>query len=118
MNDDLKICGFALNSEYFTSIMHLLREDFTYRGIVDYLVEVPEAADTRDTEAVKRIATGFLKLLFPNVRKAEDIPSRDFNNYCLKPAIDMRGIILYQIGQLDAEYRGKNMPKFAVKGIE
>jgi ATP-dependent Lon protease len=118
MNDDLKICGFALNSEYFTSIMHQLREDFTYRGMVDYLVEVPEAADTRDTEAVKRIATGFLKLLFPNVRKPDDITPQDFLQYCLKPAVDMRGIVLYQIGQLDSEYRGKNMPKFTVKGTE
>ncbi|MDR2266195.1 MAG: BREX system Lon protease-like protein BrxL [Christensenellaceae bacterium] len=118
MNEELKICGFALNSEYFTSIMHQLREDFTYRGIVDYLVELPDTpADTRDTEAVKRIATGYLKLLFPNVRRPEDITPHDFNQYCLKPAVGMRKIVLYQIGQLDSEYRGKNMPKFSVKGM-
>ncbi|MDR3185741.1 MAG: BREX system Lon protease-like protein BrxL [Christensenellaceae bacterium] len=118
MNDDLKISGFALNSEYFTSIMHMLREDITYRKIVDELIEVPEASDTRDTEAVKRIASGFLKLLFPNVRKTNDISTHDFNTYCLKPASEMRGIVLYQIGQLDAEYRGKDMPKFTIKGID
>ena len=39
----------------------------SYRAIVDN-IEVPEAT-TRDTEAVKRIATAYLKLLFPNVRK-------------------------------------------------
>ena len=49
MNDDLKISGWALNSEYFCSIMHELREDMSYRAIVDELIEVPEAADTRDT---------------------------------------------------------------------
>ena len=118
MNDDLKICGFALNSEYFTSIMHELREDFTYRSIVDYLIEVPPAADTRDTEAVKRIATGFLKLLFPNVRKPDEIDPYDFNTYCLKPAVNMREIVLYQIGLLDSEFRGKDMPKFKIKGTE
>ena len=42
MNDDLKICGWALNSEYFSSIMHLLREDISYRAIVDGLVELTE----------------------------------------------------------------------------
>ena len=48
--------------------MHELRDDMSYRAIVDELIEVPEAADTRDTEAVKRIATAYLKLLFPQVR--------------------------------------------------
>lgn len=118
MNDDLKICGFALNSEYFTSILHLLREDFTYRTIVDLLIIVPEAADTRDTEAVKRLATGYLKLLFPNCTKPEDIEPYDFAEYCLKPAKKMRNIILYQIGRLDSEYRGKNMPDFKVWGLQ
>ena len=35
MNDDLKVNGWALNSEYFCSIMHELRGDMTYRSIVD-----------------------------------------------------------------------------------
>ena len=47
MHDDLKISGWALNSEYFCTIMHLLREDATYRAIVDKLVEVPEHSDTK-----------------------------------------------------------------------
>ena len=51
MNDDLKISGWALNSEYFCSI-HELRDDQVI-ATVDALVVVPEAADTRDTEAVK-----------------------------------------------------------------
>ena len=61
MNDDLKVCGWALNSEYFCAIMHELRSDMSYRTIVDELIEVPDGADTRDTEAVKRIATAYLK---------------------------------------------------------
>ena len=84
MNDDLKVSGWALNSEYFCSIMHELREDTSYRAIVDELVLAPEASDTRDTEAVKRIATAYLKLLFPQVRSAEDIAPDDFRRYCLR----------------------------------
>ena len=68
MNEGLKISGWALNSEYFSSIMHLLRDDISYRAIVDRMVEYPANADTRDTEAIKRIATAYLKLLFPHVR--------------------------------------------------
>jgi len=115
MNDDLKIAGWALNSEYFCSIMHELREDMSYRTIVDELIEVPEAADTRDTEAVKRIATAYLKLLFPNVRSANDISAREFKRYCLDRARKMRDTIKYQLGVLDVEYRGKDIPTFSVR---
>jgi ATP-dependent Lon protease len=115
MNDDLKIAGWALNSEYFCSIMHELRDDMSYRAIVDELIEVPEAADTRDTEAVKRIATAYLKLLFPHVRSANDITAREFKRYCLDRARKMRDTIKYQLGLLDVEYRGKAIPAFSVR---
>jgi len=117
MNDDLKISGWALNSEYFCSIMHELRDDMSYRAIVDELIEVPEAADTRDTEAVKRIATAYLKLLFPNVREAKDIQISEFNRYCLRRARMMRDTIKTQLGILDSEYKGKDVPVFSIKEI-
>lgn len=115
MNDDLKVAGWALNSEYFCSILHELREDMSYRAIVDELIEVPEAADTRDTEAVKRITTAYLKLLFPNVREPGDITAREFKRYCLDRARKMRDTIKYQLGVLDEEYRGKDIPVFSVR---
>lgn len=115
MHDDLKICGWALNSEYFCTILHMLREDASYRSIVDEIVEVPEKADTRDTEAVKRICTAYMKLIFPNARKASDVNLREFKKYCLLPATKMRGIIKIQLGILDTEFRGKSIPKFSIK---
>lgn len=118
MNDDLKISGWALNSEYFCSIMHELRDDMSYRAIVDELIQVPEAADTRDTEAVKRIATAYLKLLFPHVRSAKDITISEFNRYCLRRARMMRDTIKTQLGILDIEYKGKDVPIFSIKDID
>jgi ATP-dependent Lon protease len=118
MNNDLKISGWALNSEYFCAILHELRSDTIYRAVVDKLVNVPEAADTRDTEAIKRIATAYLKLLFPNVRKADDIATRDFNRYCLRRACAMRATIKMQLGILDAEYRGKDIPHFTINEVD
>ena len=117
MHDDLKIQGWALNSEYFCTILHLLREDASYRAIVDQLVVVPEHSDTRDTEAVKRICTAYLKLLFPNVRRPKDISIKDFNRYCLKPAARMRNVIKRQLGFLDSEFKGKFVPDFSVKDV-
>lgn len=117
MNDDLKINGWALNSEYFCSILHELRDDSSYRAIVDKLIEVPDGADTRDTEAVKRIATAYLKLIFPNVRHADEIKPHEFNRYCLRRARTMRSIIVNQMGLMDKEYAGKEVPRFTVRSL-
>lgn len=118
MNDDLKMYGWALNSEYFATIMHELREDPSYRAIVDLMIEVPEKSDTRDTEAIKRICTAYLKLLFPNVKTPNDIAIEDFKKYCLNPAIEMRSIIKIQMGLLDPEeFGGKSVPDLKVKEI-
>ena len=117
MNDDLKISGWALNSEYFCTILHELRNDVSYRAIVDQIVDVPDKADTRDTEAVKRIATAYLKLLFPNVRTAQDVNPKRFLQYCLRPAVRMRKIIKRQLGILDKEFKGKDVPTFSLREI-
>lgn len=115
MNDSLKITGWALNSEYFCSILHELRNDTSYRAIVEKIVDVPEYADTRDTEAIKRVATAYLKLLFPHVRSVNDVDRLEFTDYCLTPAMKMRRIIKLQQGMIDREYKGKDVPFLKVK---
>lgn len=115
MNSTLKIDGWALNSEYFTAILHQLRDDGSYRHVVDELVEVPSGSDERDTEAVKRISTALLKLLFPNVRTPADISGSDFNRYCFRPAMKMRYTIRYQMGLMNEQFRGKDLPAFKVR---
>lgn len=120
MKPELKISGWALNTEYFCSILHLLRDDISYRAIVDRLVMVSEGAYERHVEAVKRLTTAYLKLFFPNVRSAKDVDRHLFMRYCLRPAIKMRAIIQKQLEILDPnEYRkpAKQMPKFALKEI-
>ncbi len=117
MTDDLKVCGWSLNSEYFATVMHELRDDPTYRALVDELVVLPKGADTRDTEAVKRICTAYMKLLFPNVRSANDISVKDFKRYCLLPAMNMRGIIRIQMGFADEKLEGQTVPNFTVKDV-
>lgn len=83
--------------------------------MVDELVELPKGADTRDTEAVKRMATAYLKLLFPHVTEASAISSKDFRMYCLRPAMEMRAIMRMQMGFADPQYQGKMIPDFKVK---
>ncbi len=116
VNNGMKICGWALNSEYFTTIMHMMRDDISYRAIVDQLVDVPDHAYVRDTEAVLRVSTAYLKLLFPNARSPEDLNLREFRRYCLDPAIKMRRIIRRQISMFDASYNTE-MANYAVRGL-
>ena len=109
--------SFALPDFGLTNKQTVIEQNVWDRAIVDEIIEVPERADTRDTEAVKRICTAYLKLLFPNVRKPSDVNSREFNQYCLRPAVKMRGIIKTQLGILDTEFKGKGVPKFSIKEI-
>ena len=79
---------------------------------------MPKGADTRDTEAIKRVTTAYLKLLFPNVKTSSDISARDFKKYCLKPAMEMRQIIRMQMGFADVKYQGTVVPELTIKEIE
>lgn len=118
MNDDMKANGWALNSEYFSSILHELRGDSSYRSIVEDLLYIPPKADTRDTEAVKKICTAFTKLLFPQAECAEDINPKDFDTYCLQPALTMRSVIREQMGLADLKESGKTIPDIKTMGLE
>lgn len=69
LKDNTRGVGWALNCEYFSSILHTLRGDFRYRAVVDEILTPPPNADARHTEAIKRLTTAFLKLIFPNVEK-------------------------------------------------
>jgi len=114
VKEGMKAQGWGLNVEYFTEVLHLLRDDLHYRAIVDSLIKVPHNADTRDVEAIKRLSTGFLKLLFPHVKNVDDISKDEFKKFCLEPAIEMRGFIRKQLHMLDREYSPK-LPNLRIK---
>ena len=120
-----KLNTWALNTEYFTEIMHLLRspsETLRYRAVVEELVQYPEDADKRDTDAVLRLCTAYLKLFFPHITGADacDDPRfrREFNQYCLRPARAMRGIIRKQLRIIDpAEFGSRDIATYRLRGI-
>ncbi len=104
MRENMKAMGWALNVEYFSEVMHALRKEIVYPAVVDAVLEIPKSSDTRDTTAIKRICSGFLKLLFPHVKSVEDVDKEEFQTYCLEPALKMRGIIKRQLNIMDSEY--------------
>lgn len=108
--------GWTINVEYFSEVMHALRTENVYGMLFDQLVEYEANADMRDFKAVKRIATAAMKLFFPHWKTVADVDLRDFDTYCLQPAIYRRGIIKTQCHHIDPEFKTQ-MPQIRVCGL-
>lgn len=118
VNVDMALHDWTLNVEFFSEVLHQMRTESVYSHIVDDLVEVPQGADMRHTKAVKRIATAYLKLLFPHIISVEQVDLNEFNMLCLQPAIRRRDIVRQQCSNIDAETSfSKPMPDYKVKGL-
>lgn len=115
IKENMKIRGNALNVEYFSEILHSLRYVPDFSSIASEFLDIPRDADTRDTNAIVKLCRGYLKLLFPHARNIDDISKDDFENYCLKPAKEMRSIIKQQISLMDKEFNSK-VPDIKIKG--
>ncbi len=114
INESLKVRGYTLNVEYFSEILHSLREASDCSAVIDDLLEIERQADTRDTTAIKRCASAYLKLLFPHVKSSNDISKTDFEIFCLQPAIEKRRIIRHQIHLIDKEFK-ETLPEIKLK---
>ncbi len=116
--------GWALNTEYFTEIMHRMRspaENMRYRTLVEELVvcESRDSVSGREKEAVMRLCTAYLKLFFPHA-DSELIRSRVFKDqfyqYCLQPAVSMQSTVLEQMQIINPEEFGdKSMASYHVR---
>jgi ATP-dependent Lon protease len=118
MTENKKIKSIGLNTEYFSEILHQLRSDMRQQSVVYEIVSIPQDADTRDTQAIIRLTTAFVKLLFPHWITSELVDKALFLEYCLKPAKHMRQIIKTQLGFMDIEFRGKDIPNIEIKDVD
>ena len=117
--------GWALNTEYFTEIMHLLRspaETMRYRGLVEELVVTRAKSDdtsNREQEAVMRLCTAYMKLFFPHadrdlIRTSEF--RSDFVKYCLQPSKRMQETVLKQMQIIDPiQFGNKSMSTYILR---
>lgn len=117
INEGIIYRGWTLNVEYFSEILHAMRTQNIYGVLYDQIVDKDKNADTRDSKAVKKIAVGYMKLLFPHWTRVEDVDLEEFDTYCLQPAIRRRGIIKEQCHYIDPEFK-TTMPNFWVKGSD
>ena len=61
--------------------------------------------DLRDRKAIRRIATGYLKLLFPGLNPTPE----EFRATCVRPAVELRQRVRDELHKLDAEYAPVNI---------
>lgn len=102
-HEGMKLVGYALNVEYFSDILHLLRERSEYLNKIMELVEIPRNADSRDKRAILKLSSALLKLIFPDAHIRE--PDRkELEVYVLSIAKNMRAIIKNQLHLMDREY--------------
>lgn len=114
INKSMIFKGWTINVEYFSEILHSMRTQNQYAQLFDKLVVFEKDSDMRDFNAVKRIATAYMKLLFPHWISVEDVNLQEFDDYCLQPAIRRRGIIKEQCHNIDAEFKTR-MPIIQIK---
>jgi ATP-dependent Lon protease len=124
LTDAMIINDWALNTEYFTEIMHLMRtpaETLRYRGLVEQLVQTKRGVDKREKEAVLRLCTAYLKLFFPHADSElimDDAFRRDFKLYCLQPSVRMRDVVLQQMKIIDStQFGSRSMSTYKLKDV-
>lgn len=112
--------GWALNMEYLSEIMHMLRTEPEYGKLFDEIVKYDKDADLRDVKAVKKLATAYAKLLFPHIKNLESLSEIErqefvdmYEKYCLAPAVEKRSIVRMQCHLLDKEFQAE-MPRLCV----
>ena len=114
INEGIIYSGWTINMEYFSEILHAMRTQSIYGLVFDQIVGKDKNADTRDSKAVKKIAVGYMKLLFPHWTSMQAVDFEEFDQYCLQPAILRRGIIKEQCHYIDSEFKTA-MPHFWIK---
>lgn len=116
VNVGMALRDWTINVEFFSEVMHQLRTSAEYATIASQLIGFTQTADMRHQKAVQRLATAYMKLLFPHISSLDQVDKDEFYTYCLKPAVHRRDIIRKQCSYIDTESTySKPMPDFYVK---
>lgn len=92
----------GLKADFFGDALLSLRDDLGADQYVARRIRLSgERPYKRNHDAVRSIASGMMKILFPH----GEVSDADFIEFCLKPAVKMRQLVWDQLYSLDAEYR-------------
>ena len=91
----------GFKGDFFSEILHSLRSDVYYTDYVNLNMKIENCNDLRDRKAITRLATGYLKILFPDLK----LSNSEFNKYCVKPAVELRQRVRDELYKMDKEYK-------------
>jgi ATP-dependent Lon protease len=99
-NSDMISTGTGFKADFFAEVLHGLRNR---PGYLEYIKNncTIKSDSIRDKNAIWRLASGFLKLLFPDL----NVTQEELYEFCLKPAQSLRQRIRNQLSLLDPEYK-------------
>ena len=90
----------GFKGDFFSEILHVLRNDAHYAEYVSQEMRLVNCDDLRDRKAITRLATGFLKLLFPDMKPTGE----QLKGFCVKPAVELRQRVRDELHRMDPEY--------------
>lgn len=94
--------GVGLKSDFFGDALLALRDDLEHDQRAARRIELlGDRVYKRNEDAVHAIASGMLKILFPHGK----VSRAEFEQYCVKPARNLRQLVWNQLQILDGEYR-------------
>ncbi len=91
----------GFKGDFFSEVMHRLRTETRFASYVSQNLELMQCDDMRDNKAIRRLAEGYLKLIFPDLNVSQD----EFISYCVNPAVRMRQQIRDELSKIDQEYK-------------
>lgn len=90
----------GLKGDFFAEVLHQLRKEIRYADYVKLNMRLTGSDDLRDRKAISRLATAYLKVLFPNLQLTEE----EFRGNCVRPAVELRQRVREELHKMDAEY--------------
>ena len=90
----------GFKGDFFSEILHNLRSEPQYTDYVNMNMQLLNCNDMRDRKAITRLASAYLKLIFPDLK----VEQAEFNEYCVRPAVALRQRVRDELHKMDSEY--------------
>jgi ATP-dependent Lon protease len=91
----------GFKTDFFGEVLHNLRHRAGYEDYIKAHGRIVGTGETRDQNAITRLAAGYLKLLFPDLKPSP----AELLEYCLRPAAALRQTVRDQLVMMDPEYK-------------
>ncbi len=91
----------GLKGDIFGELLHLLRNDISFKDYIKSNMDLIDCNDMRDSKAIEAGASALLKLIFPDKNSDE----KEFYEYCVNPAIELRQRVRDELCKMDREYQ-------------